>query len=531
MSRLRCFPALLAVAFLAAGTALPAAQPQPSSKSQTQGSGKAVDPLNVDPMSLLPEQKNLQSQRVPIFFPPMPPPMDLPVAYGVTPPGRLAAPAELAMFVHEPFYAPLSTHLFANTLKPRLRQALGEYHANKSTLQQELRAELAKHRDAEPASRLQALQAFARMQTPKIEELEQTAEKLRRSLVTVPYSWTILREWHLGYKERRGFSPKEVSLVMRGYAHYQNGLLLRQRRLLQEIVMEMQAAVDDATLAGRAQPYFFFTPEPARIMLPANLPPELSDKIAAYSAKKSQMKEELYDAICKYDGGVIFRNPIRELARKQAPEFNQLDELADEIRRGLMQLGLDPPPEPGPKLPPVLVDRAAALLRDRAAAQRAATLRADAVIDRTYATRVQITYRFDDDGMRFVVAPGIGRTGPLSEAEDRFYEKVRLDLAKVADEYGTRLAELMNEQESIRVAAGEMLGTENRAMIDEILSGTNRVVSLRETEEAYRDYRQALFEPGLSPAQRRLLFDGAIARLDLPLPRGEMQITTRTKTW
>jgi hypothetical protein len=34
-----------------------------------------------------------------------------------------------------------------------------------------------------------------------------------------------------------------------------------------------------------------------------------------------------------------------------------------------------------------------------------------------------------------------------------------------------------------------------------------------------------------SVEQRRLLFDGAIENLDLPLPRGEMQITSRSKTW
>jgi hypothetical protein len=293
----------------------------------------------------------------------------------------------------------------------------------------------------------------------------------------------------------------------------------------------MQAAVDDAALATKAQPYFFFSPEPARVVLPPDLPAELAAKVAAYQARKSQMKEDLYDAICKYDGGVIFSNPLKQLARKQTVEFTQLDAMAEDIRRGLAQFWSAAPADTGQKLPPVLVDRAAALLRDRAVAQRAATLRADAVIDRTYAARVSISYRFDDDGMRFVVAPGIGRSGPLTPAEERFYDKVRADLGKVADDYGNRLAELMNEQESIRVAAGEMLGTENRAVIDDILSGTNRVVALRETEEAYRDYRQAVFEPGLTSAQRRLLFDGAIERLDLPLPRGEMQITTRTKTW
>jgi len=37
-----------------------------------------------------------------------------------------------------------------------------------------------------------------------------------------------------------------------------------------------------------------------------------------------------------------------------------------------------------------------------------------------------------------------------------------------------------------------------------------------------RDYRNAMLQPGLSPEQRRLLFDGALQKLALPLPRGEL---------
>lgn len=512
------FPALMAIAAAAQNPVRP---------------GNPDAAPDVDPMSLLPQPKTLQSQRVPIFFPPAPPPLDVPVAHGVVPPGRLAAPPELAMFVNETFYPALSTHLFANTLYADQRAEVGRYHAAKLALQKELRAELKRLREAEPAERRRALETFARTQTPKIVELEDWAEKLRRKLVSVDYSWSILREWSLQNREKRGFSPLEVARVMRGYAFYHRGLLLRQRLLLHEITMELLAAVEDPRKAADAQPYFFFSPEPARVLLPPDLPPTLGAQIAAYQAKKSQLKKEIYDAIVAYDGAPtgFWYNPIRTLAKKQAPAFPELDRMAEEIRAGLAAFSPIKPPENRPVLPPILAERIAAHLRARAAAQREATVKADAVIDRTYEVRVRVAYRFEDDGMKYVVIPGIGRNGPLTKAEEAFYGRVQSDLAAVADAYGRRLAELLNEEEEIRRDAGIALGTENRSAIDRAFSATGQAVSLAENVEAYRDYREAVFEPGLSPEQRRLLFDGAIENLDLPLPRGEMQITSRSKTW
>jgi hypothetical protein len=42
-------------------------------------------------------------------------------------------------------------------------------------------------------------------------------------------------------------------------------------------------------------------------------------------------------------------------------------------------------------------------------------------------------------------------------------------------------------------------------------------------EAAFYEYDIAAFEPGLSPAQRNLLFAGAVARLQLQLAGPEMQ--------
>ena len=57
--------------------------------------------------------------------------------------------------------------------------------------------------------------------------------------------------------------------------------------------------------------------------------------------------------------------------------------------------------------------------------------------------------------------------------------------------------------------------------IDDLLRDFEEARQEQETWAKYRDYRDAVLAPGLSPAQRRLLFDAAVEQLALPLPAGE----------
>ncbi|MBI4623247.1 MAG: hypothetical protein HY736_08520 [Verrucomicrobia bacterium] len=472
--------------------------------------------------------------RVPIFFPPIPPALDRPVARGVVLPGRLNAPDELAPFVNEPFYPPLSTRLATKSLNDKLRRQLEQYRAAKVALQAELRTEFDRQRDADPAARQQALEALARTQTPKIAQLEQTAEQLRQDLIVGSQTWSALREWHLGDKDRRGFSPGEIAAVMRSYSYYQNGLLPAQRRLLREIMMELLSAVDDAAKASAAQPFLFFSPEPARVLLPDDLSADLSAKVAEYQTGKSQLKKELYDAIHAYDGGALggfLNNSLKTLARKQAPAFAALDALAEDIRRGLARSPPAARPAERSTLPPVLANRLSVLLRDRATTQRDAVVKADAISGQRQFAPVRVSYRFDDDGMKFVVIPARGPRTPPFKEEVQVLEKVRAELGAVAAEYGRRMAEHVNEWNGIRRDAAEVLGSTKPEVVDAALATAHRLALQKENEAAFRDYRVAVFEPGLSLEQRRLLFDAALERLDLPLPRGELQPTRRGSSW
>jgi len=529
---------LRAAAVIAAASIGLTTSAQPLSRQQQDMQRTQLDdPSFRDLIPLIPERRVRRDERVPIFFPPNPPPLDRPVAHLVNAPGRLAAPLELTPYVNELFYPALGTRIHTTSLYHSQRLDLEAYRTAKVVLQNELRAVIDRHRDSEPTVRRQALEEFARTQTPKVAELEKAAEDLRRDLVTGNFSWTAQRQWHLVDREKRGFSPLEIAMVMRGYAYYHNALAAPQRRLLREVVMELLAAVeaDGAPPVSAAPTHIFFSPEPARVAFPDTLSPEVATKLAAYQTTKSKLKKELYDRIHAYDGAAFgfIRSSLKSLAEQQAPDFEKLETLAEEIRRGLSEAPREEHKEEEAPLPPILAYRVGTVLRDRALAQRDATVKADAISGRRYDNdvRIRAAYRFDDNGMRVAVLPARNANTPAPANEAEIMAKVHAELAAVADEYGRRLAELVNEQDTIRREAAELLNDPKRERVDAALITTNRIAVRKENEEAYRDYRLAVFEPGLSPEQRRLLFDRAIERLDLPLPRGEIQVTARAARW
>jgi len=271
------------------------------------------------------------------------------------------------------------------------------------------------------------------------------------------------------------------------------------------------------------------------VVLPENPPAAVADRIADYQTKKSALKKELYDAVVADDASglsFLFPGRLKALPDKQAARLAELESLAEAIRRGLAE---SPPPssaaagEPSP-LPPVLTARVTTVLRGRIALQNDATAAIEEIHRRvrTAGIPVQLSYSFDPEGLKFSVAE---RRGHLSADILREIERIRGEMAAVSADYGRRLAELMNETESIRQDIGASTGRTQASAIEATLAATVRFVALRESDEAYREYRSAVFEPGLSPEQRRLLFGLALEKLDLPRPRGEPQPTTRAPSW
>lgn len=475
-------------------------------------------------------------ERVPVFFPPTPPPLGRALPRSNPASGRLAAPPEMAAYVNEPFYPALATRLALKRLPDRLKARVEEYRRTKIALLAELRAGLERGQALAPAERVAALEALAVKQAGPLRALEETAESLRRDLGSSDLSWNAYRQWHLGDNERRGFSPVEIAQVMRAAAYYQDALLPTQRRLLREISLELLNAGENPEVATANHPYLFFPPEPARITVPPDLPPEVAAKLADYETRKSALKKELFDAVFAHDGRrlAFFRpNPLKALAEKQRPQLAELEALAGEIRRGLaVRPDVVPVMERTP-LPPVLQARLTALLQDIGSAQRRAVERIEAILAETRDLPLQASYRFEAEGLRFVVIPSraVRGGGAIPPATLEKIVAARERISEAGSEYDQRLAALLSERDAIRVEAAKIIGTRESTKLDQAIGTAVRVANARETEEVYVEYRQALFEAGLSPEQRRLLFDGAIERLELPLPRGELQPVLRTPTW
>ncbi len=477
-----------------------------------------------------------------ICFPPTPPPLDRAVSH-VAPlmPERLTPPAELAAYINEPFYAPLSTWLLERALPDKMRERITALRAAKVAALADLRTTLEQVRDAEVPTRRHALEAFARQQSPKLAALEHDAEQIRAELATKDYDWRGLREWALGEKGRRGDSPMEIAATMRAYAYYQPGLALAQRGLLREIAIELAMAGEDTAAATAAQPFLFFPPEPARVLLPDELPADLAAKVADYQTKKSALKKELYDTVFKQDNAPLafLRNSaLRALAEKQAGRLAELDTLAEEIRRGLAELpSATRPIATRSTLPPVLAERLNAAVQAGTALQKDTIQRISAVRASVNDRLIQLSYSFDASGMKFVVIPRAPRASSPAEAMSQLEKikprvrEIEAQMTAIADDFGRRYAELINESAAIRTEAAAALGNANARAVDAALVEARRVAAVKELEDAYRDYRLAVFEPGMSPEQRRLLFGAAIEKLDLPLPRGEFQPVQRTAGW
>ena len=475
-------------------------------------------------------------ERVPVFFPPTPPPLGRALPRSQIPAGRLAAPPEMAAFVNEPFYPALATRLALKRLPDRLKARVEEYRRAKVARLTELRAALEQARALAPAERAATLSAFAGRQASALRAQEETAEALRRDLGSSDLSWNAYRQWHLGDNERRGFSPAEIAQVMRAAAYYQDALLPAQRRLLREISLELLNAGENPEAAAANHPYLFFPPEPARITVPAGLPGDVAAKAAEYETRKSGLKKELYDAVFAHDGRRFawFRpNPLKALAENQRPRLAELEALAEEIRRGLADQPDAVPVMERTPLTPALQARLNALLQDIGGAQRRAVERIESVLAETRDLPMQASYRFEAEGLRFVVIPSRAARGggAIPPATLDKIVAARERISQAGSDYDQRLATLLAERDAIRLEAAKILGTRESARLDQAIGTAVRVANARETEAAYVEYRQALFEPGLSPEQRRLLFDGAIERLELPLPRGELQPVTRAPTW
>lgn len=461
----------------------------------------------------------------PIYFPPDPPALGEPIPANTTRASlaKFAPPSVLANYVYEPFYAPLSPLLFSENLDRRRREKLDGYRAARNAALEALRAKLDSVQQAEPAARRQALAAFAGEQAPTLAALETTAEELRQNFVNGSFlqagsDWNDTRQWRLGDNTRWESTADEIKVMM-GAAFFQEGLSPAQRRLLRELAMELsdslQVAGADISLDAPG-PFFYFAPEMSRIRLPLNLPADLSAKIVAYQTQKSALKAELREVLYKQDRAWFdFKRvaALKALAERQAAGLAGLEQLAEEIREGLAPLP-NPASPPALPLPQELSVRITNYLAQKSEWQRAMQVKLE-----------ELRAEFPEDRVEYVrqgmgvAIQVVGNRKSSAEINARRTAAVAA-LASFNSVQNDRYVTLTRDKEILRAdvlkAVTGVLNTGNKT-IDQLLRQFAYAFAQQERWERYREYEIATLQPGLSAAQRRLLFGAAMEKLDLPL--------------
>lgn len=461
----------------------------------------------------------------PVYFPPLPPALGEPVRRrDAVVLGKFAPPAALAHYVFEPFYAPLSTLLFTEELSRKRQERLDAYRSQRTALLTELRTKLESLRDADQPTRARELSAFAAQQAARLSALSAFSEELRWNfthggLFESASTGDDDRDWRLGDDTRWESQIDEIK-VFRSACAFQDGLSNQQRLLAREIEMELMDALKgpstEIALDGPG-PFMYFSPATSRIRIPAEIPSDIAEKIETYKAQKAVLKKELRDTLYQQDRAWFnFKrvNTLKALADSQAPRFAALDELAEDIRRSLVAY-------PNPARPPALPLPASLAPRIRDYQARKVALQSTMVAkldetklalpdDRVEYTRVSGNYVLEVVPNRRSSAEQKAKRQAIVAALTPFNEEQSRQYAALARDKEGILAEVVRE-------AGALSARDPRKSIEQLLKEFAYAFQKQEAWEFYRDYEIAVLEPGLSPAQRELLFGAAIEKLDLPL--------------
>jgi hypothetical protein len=510
---------LLALA-AAVAMAVPALPAQPSmGGAEGRGGGPAID----------------LARSIPLFAPP-----DIPRLEGSIPTAdtardnRRRAPAELADFIYDPFYAPYAAREASGDVTPKQQQRIDAYLAAKLTLQNELRTKVDAVRNADALTRQRELAAFAADQTPRIAALEAEAEAIREAIIKGEFlqediNWVDFRMWKLG---RDSFQSTEHAVnaqyqVMIGASFYQKNLLPAQRRLLREIATDIQelgdkpsteTQVGSPNATSDSSPLFAFAPETARLRLPPNLPEALMAKILAYEKEKSALKQELNDTLKEADDAVfaVFRNrSIKELATRQEARLAALEIMAEDIRRDFAVQPQQPRPPTLPAVAPGLAEQIKTMIKEKRSRPTYLSSMLAAV---ARVVPIQSARTSKDATGKEVLNIRLNTRGQRPErvqAANQIIRAYQTDSAK--------RTEALNRQEAaVREAVAGMFrtpaGPDRDREVDQFLENYEDTMDRQDLWYRYDDYRTAVLQPGLSPEQRRLLYDAGITELKLPLP-------------
>ena len=469
-----------------------------------------------------------------VFFPPTPPIYGAPIEEPTGPAARdiggrrLNAPDGIADFVCDSFYPALATRLFALDLSPQLDARLQAYHARRLQAVNALLNQLVTVHAAPSDEAERLLRAFAATQSPELAALEHEAERLRQELIVDVLwnriNWNANRRWRLGsIKPGDGAEVEAEYQVVRAAAFYQNGLTGQQRGLLREVAIELQGAVRKARgmpASHTDSDAMFFSPEMTRLRLPPGLPGAVREKVAAFNAQKAALKRELRETVIAYDGATaaIRDQAFEALADRQWPYFGEIEILADEIRRMLADRFEPTAPPAPPWIPAGFLDTIRAYNEDRDSYFGELRRRLEAAEGRIEQPDQNVAL---DERVRRHRDYQERRAAARDQTALEFQEANAARFAALEERYvGIRqslalIAEKQTDRKTGRALDADTLLRQYAASMAEFETFGRAAV-------IYTNYRTAMLQPGLSPAQRRLLFGYAQIGLAQPLPHGEL---------
>ncbi len=439
---------------------------------------------------------------------------------------RFVAPEELAVHVGEFFYPALGTRLSRKTLSQELAARLKSYIDARLALLDELKARLEALKNADAASRERELRTFAPMQAAALAALERDAERIRDELVRggllkSSADWNDERDWHLGDKNLSAVvQPRAEARVVRATAYYQPGLTVEQRGLVRELALQLE----EQTRAGPRRPaitdptWVFFSPATARWHLPPGLSPALKDLFGRFYHDREVLKREMRETINAQDSaseGARTR-AFADLAASQAPRILTLERLADEIRQQLATL----PPAPPPRLthlPPALV-QLNTVVKDE---QRYLTAGLTERMIKSIITSNRLQLSGGPDEIRQSMQEHAAKIDEARKLAETDYRQENVARYAALEQHRAELLRGLDEFAATQIEPDTGKHPDSAQLLRNLDASNNAFDALGRDEVIYKDYRIAMLEPGLSAAQRRLLFNAALAGLAQALPPGE----------
>ncbi|HVU22818.1 MAG TPA: hypothetical protein VHE13_01760 [Opitutus sp.] len=372
------------------------------------------------------------------------------------------------------------------------------YRRARARLFIEIKASIDQLAGTAPAVRRAALTELATKQAARLRELQSEAGALWKA-----FSWAGST---FGYDIQvvtgaPGPEPDAAQSELFLAAYFFDGLSIDQRELLLEMAYKRVLASphEDAD-----QPTdLFFLPAPARLQLPADLPPAIASRVREFIQQKNVLQADLRRAIHQPHFVLTSTRTRRlaELAEKQAPGFAALASLADEIRVGLADLGF--PEQPGDlSLPAGLTQRVGRFYAQKVQLRRELLNRLWSLRNEFIGAKFELVHQ--GDGLAIAQS---GSSGPPAKLLETFN-------ARQAHEYTALAAESAGLRREIEAYLANHPGGQLRS-VDQLAADFVTAYQARENANRFRGYQRAVLEPGLSPAQRRLMFSAALTAANM----------------